>query len=269
MFPELFTIGTYKVSTFLVSNIVQFTLVPALILILAKKGNLDISRTFNYILFGAIAAVLGAKLYSVLFAILNAPNLYLKNPVLLWRHFKTGGAFFGGLLVAIPFCIIYTKKFFKKDSWKVLDITVIGLALGQVIGRIGCFSTGCCYGKPTSLPWGVKFPYLASKAHPFSHTYIHPTQIYEAVLNLCNFLFLFLLWKKQKREGVVSAFYLINYGIIRFFVEYLRSDGGRGYLVRGSSVLTSLSYPQVISIILVISGIIILRKKSKKKIESK
>lgn len=266
MYPELLKIGTFRVSTFLFFNILQFTLIPAIILLLAKKEKFDLNKVFNYVVFGAITAVLGAKLYSVILALLTAPHTYLDKPALLWKHFKTGGAFYGGLLLAIVFCFVYAKKFFKEDSWKIFDITLMALALGQVFGRIGCFSTGCCYGKPTSLPWGVKFPFLADRPHPFSHTYIHPTQLYEAILNLCNFLFLFLLWKKRKHEGVVSACYFINYGTIRFCIEYLRSDGGRGYLIRGSSALTSLSFPQVISLVLIIAGIILFQIRKRKEL---
>ncbi|NIM11097.1 MAG: prolipoprotein diacylglyceryl transferase [Candidatus Aminicenantes bacterium] len=248
-------------NAYLFFDIVKFIIGSTIILILSRKGKLEFIKISNYLVFGAIIGILGAKMYSVIFTFLSSPGFYVENPGLLWNHFNTGGAYYGGFLLVVFYSIIYVKKFLKKNFWTMFDITVIGLAIDQMFGRIGCFAAGCCYGKPTSIPWGVKFHFLDSRPHPFSNTYIHPTQIYECILNLCNFFFLFLMWKKRKYEGKVFSFYLINYGFIRFFIEYLRNDDGRGYLIRGSSALTSLSYPQIISLILIITGIIILKKR--------
>ncbi len=260
MLPKILTIGSYSLSGYLFFNIIAFIVALITILILSYKDNLNLKVIFHFYILGIIIAILGAKLYSIIFALFNSPGFYIKNLGMLLKRASTAGAFYGGFILAIIFCILYGKKIFKEKIWKVFDITVIGLAVGQAIGRIGCFSSGCCYGKTTTLPWGVKFPFLGSLIHPYSGTYIHPTQLYEAILNFINFIFLLILWRRKKFNGQVFSLYLINYGLIRFFIEYIRGDGGRGYLIRGDSVLTSLSVPQLMSIILFISGILILKK---------
>jgi phosphatidylglycerol:prolipoprotein diacylglycerol transferase len=189
------------------------------------------------------------------------PAASLRRPRLLLDAALSGGMISGALISGILFMIIYTVIFFKRDRWKVFDVTAIGMALGHGIGRIGCFCAGCCFGLPTTLPWGVKFPLLGGDAHPYARGFVHPTQIYEAVLDLVNFIFLFCLWRKRKFPGQVFSLYLINYGVIRFLLEYLRNDGGRGDVIRGGSPLASLTFPQLLSIILIISGGLILRKK--------
>jgi phosphatidylglycerol:prolipoprotein diacylglycerol transferase len=137
------------------------------------------------------------------------------------------------------------------------------MALGHGIGRIGCFCAGCCYGLPTTLPWGVKFPFLGGRDHPYARVFVHPTQIYEAVLDLANFVVLLFLWRKRKFPGQVFSLYLINYGVIRFFLEYLRNDGGRGHLIRGAAPIASFTLPQLLSVIMVVAGIFVWRAKKR------
>lgn len=158
------------------------------------------------------------------------------------------------------FVIFYLKRYFKRAFWKMLDITAIGVALGHASGRVGCFLGGCCYGRPTHLPWGVRFRFLGRLPHPFAGTAIHPTQLYEASLNLINFAVLLVLWKKRSFDGRAFSFYLINYGAIRFLSKYLRNDSTRGYIFRSASPLASLSIPQIISLGLIIVGLWALKK---------
>ena len=92
-----------------------------------------------------------------------------------------------------------------------------GLAIGQGIGRLGCFMAGCCYGAPAVLPWAVVFPYLGDTPR-------HPTQIYEAVGYAGLFIVLWLVRKRKPFDGFVLFAYLILHGLIRFVVEALRDD---------------------------------------------
>ena len=116
---------------------------------------------------------------------------------------------------------------------------------------MGCFAAGCCYGRPTSEPWGVIF--TNPRAQEVTGTplgiRIHPTQLYEMIAELINFAILFYLAKRKKFEGEVIGLYLFLYGIERFVIEFFRGDGGRGVLFGGL-----MSGTQAISIGLVITG---------------
>jgi len=107
--------------------------------------------------------------------------------------------------------------FWKKVKfWSIMDLAGLCLPLGLAFGRVGCFLNGCCYGKPTTLPWGITFPTVAPLVAR------HPTQLYELVLDLG--LFAFLWWKRDSfsRDGTAFWLFALGYGSIRFFMEFLR-----------------------------------------------
>ena len=124
--------------------------------------------------------------------------------------------------------------------------------------------SGCCYGRPTSLPWGIKFPFLGFNRHPFYNAAVHPTQIYEFILDIINFIFLLFYSRQKKFAGQVFSQYLINYGIIRFFLEYFRGDVF--YLHDSNFRFFSLTLFQIVSLIFVLSGII-MKKIIKKRLD--
>jgi phosphatidylglycerol:prolipoprotein diacylglycerol transferase len=267
MLPVIFKIGSFTVSGYLLFYVLGVIFSATTIYFLAVKERFDKIETINLLIYGFIAMVLGSKIYSAIYNYILKPDFYNKNIDKLFENFFGGGVFYGSLISGIIFLIFYLPKFFKDKEWNITDIAVIGGALGHAFGRLGCFSAGCCYGKVSDLPWAVKFPFLAGRPHPFCNSSVHPTQIYESILNFINFLILYNIYKKKKFNGQVFSLYLINYGIIRIFVEFFRNDGGRGYIIRGNNSYLSLSYPQLISLILIISGIIIykIRNKSTKK----
>ena len=133
--------------------------------------------------------------------------------------------------------------------WPTFDTLAPSFALGHVFGRIGCFMTGCCYGQKCDLPWAVQFP----ENHGTHPDHIHPTQIYESLLNLALYGILAWIFRNRKFNGQVIACYLIGYAILRFGVEFLRADG-RGHLWFGT-----LTSGQGISLILLASGIVMCR----------
>jgi phosphatidylglycerol---prolipoprotein diacylglyceryl transferase len=269
MLPEMFRIGSWKVSGYEFFYFLGIVVGSLLILVLSRKEKLDFLEMVNYLIFGILAGLLGSKLSAVVAVFLENPTMTIRHPRLLLSAVRGGGMISGALISGILFGVIYATIFFKQDRWKVFDITVIGMALGHGIGRVGCLCAGCCFGLPTSLPWGVKFPFLGGRPHPFARVFVHPAQVYESILDLANFVILICLWRKRKFPGQIFSFYLINYGLIRFGVEYLRNDGGRGYLIRGGSPLTSLSFPQLLSILLISGGIFMSRARSKTLAHSK
>ena len=142
--------------------------------------------------------------------------------------------FYGGLIGSCVGTIIYAWKN-KLPLWKIADVMAPVIALGHGFGRIGCLMTGCCYGRPTNLPWAIHFP----REHATGGIGVHPTQIYESALNFTFFAFLIWLHRRKKFDGQVFCVYLIGYAILRAFVESFRGDYKTSGLTpgQGTSIL--------------------------------
>ncbi len=137
---------------------------------------------------------------------------------------KGGLVFYGGFIGAALATILFT--WLKKiPLWKFADAVTPSIALGHAFGRIGCLMTGCCFGKQCSLPWAITFP-PGHETHPVDQPGIpvHPTQIYEALLNFGLYLCLAWFYRRKKFNGQVFAVYLVCYAILRSFVEVFRAD---------------------------------------------
>ena len=161
----------------------------------------------------------------------------------------SGLVFLGGLAGGMLAVTIYLRK--KNEPWLMwADIVAPCLILGYAIGRIGCFLVGDDYGIPTNLPWGMSFP----RGAPPTYQEVHPTQIYEAVLGLSIFFVLSRLRLKSKPLGSVFSFYLIFAGMERFLIEFIRTN---------EKYMLGLSGAQVISLIMVTTGIILLTQLGK------
>ncbi len=270
MHPILFFYHGRPIFTYTVLYAIAIISGIIFIVVKAKKEGFNPWEILTAALLTTAAAKVGAQLYSVILMLVRHPIYNLSHPQRLWNVFKTGGAFHGALIFGVSFAVLYFRYTFKKEWVKVLDIAFWGIPWVQTIGRLGCFSAGCCFGRPTDMPWGMVFPHLGIFRHPMAGVKIHPTQLYEAILNFFNFLFLSWLWKRREFDGQITAHYLINYGLIRYFVEFYRGDAGRGgYIFKTSSPYLSMSLPQFISIIMIISGLLILRWGRKKLREGK
>jgi phosphatidylglycerol:prolipoprotein diacylglycerol transferase len=132
-----------------------------------------------------------------------------------------GLVYYGGLIGAALAGSIYIR-WKKMPFWKTADVFAPSIALGNVFGRTGCLLNGCCYGRASDLPWAISFP-ADNPLHPPT-TPVHPTQIYDALLNLVVYIFLAWLFRRKKFDGQVFATYLLCYAVTRSFVEYFRGD---------------------------------------------
>jgi phosphatidylglycerol:prolipoprotein diacylglycerol transferase len=111
------------------------------------------------------------------------------------------------------------------------DIMAPSLALGLFLTRIGCFLNGCCYGKPTDLPWGVTFPPEAFGGRLFGETPLHPAQLYSSLAGLLILLLLLLYDRRPRAEGQVFSLYLILAGLARFLLDFVRSYEANVYIL--------------------------------------
>lgn len=222
---------------------------------LARLQGLDPEKMWNLGVLVIFAGIVGSK---ILYIINEWGYSYHSlSDVFSVSTMQAGGVFSGGLVLAIIAAVWYLRRN-HIPFLRATDIFAPGLALGHALGRVGCFAAGCCYGRPTGEPWGVVF--TNPKAQEITGTplgvRIHPTQLYEMLAELANFVFLYWLAKRKKFEGEIIGLYLFLYGIERFVIEFFRGDGGRGVLFGGA-----LSGTQAISIGLVILGGILWMKR--------
>ena len=194
----------------------------------------------NLMLWMFIGGIVGAKL---LFIVNHWNGQQPIRELILQR---SGMVFHGAMIGTIIAVWLFTRKT-KMPIWPTFDTLAPSFALGHVFGRIGCFMTGCCYGRKCDLPWAVQFP----EDHGTHPNFVHPTQIYESLLNLALYGTLAYLFYQRKFNGQIFASYLIGYALLRFGMEFLRADG-RGHLWFGR-----LTSGQGISIILIIGGVMI------------
>lgn len=253
MFPELFRIGNFPINTYGVLLALAFLVALLIAARLAARDRLPKERIYDLGLWMLLAALVGSKLL-----MLWTEPAYREHPLQLFSldFLRSGGVFYGGLLGAILTGYLLVRRY-NLPWWKTADAFAPGIALGQSIGRLGCFSAGCCWGKPTNLPWGVRFTELGHEITgvPIDQ-YLHPTQLYESVATLVLFFFLLWLHRRRRFAGQVVLFYAMLYGLTRFLIEFVRDDP-RGDII-GLTTLTGLSTSQIISLIVGLGALIIL-----------
>ncbi len=244
MYPELFRIHNFPVNTYGVLLAAAFLLALVVAARLAARDGLPRERIYDLGLWLLLAAIVGSKAL-----MLVVEPEYRANPLhLLSLDFlRSGGVFYGGLIAAVATAVLLVHRF-RLPWWKTADAFAPAIALGQAIGRQGCFAAGCCWGKPTTLPWGVHFTEAGHEITGVpTETALHPTQLYESFAAFAVFLFLLWLHRRKIFDGQVVLFYGVLYSVLRFAVEFFRDDP-RGDLF-GLTSLTGLSTSQLISLI--------------------
>ena len=260
MYPKILELGPITLHSYGLLLALAFLAATALLARLAVRAQVPASRAWDLAFVVILSSLVGAKLLMVL----NNFNYYLSQPSRLvsLEFLQAGGAYFGGLIGAILGSYWYISRSSDLEFPVMADAAAPAIALGQTIGRLGCFGAGCDYGKPTSQPWGVTFTseYANQNVGVPLNVTLHPTQLYESAGALL--LFFILLWTHGRRHfaGQVFATYLMGYGLLRFVNEFFRGDRDRGLLLDGQ-----VSVHQLIAIGLILAALIIFysaRKKS-------
>jgi len=252
MYPELFRIGSFPVNTYGVLLALGMLLALFVASKLAARDGLPRERIYDLGLWTLIGGLLGSKVL-MYFTEENVQILSLD-------FLRSGGVYYGGFIGGF-LALVVLIRWYKLPFWKVADAFAPGVAIGQAIGRQGCFAAGCCWGKPTGLPWGVHF---TEAAHDFTGVpiyapdgaalHLHPTQLYESIAMLIVFAVLVYIHKKKRFDGQVLIAYGIIYGIVRFTIEFFRDDP-RGNLF-GLTSLLGISTSQIISLLVATFAVI-------------
>lgn len=238
MYPDLLKLGNFTLHTYGFCIALGALLGIAFVSHRARKVGLDQQLVLDLVFYLLIAAIIGSRIFYIL---LN-PGYYLRHPLEIFMIWRGGLVFYGGFLLAFPTCFFYLKKR-GLPFLKTCDILAPGIALGEALGRMGCFFAGCCYGTPTDLPWAVTFTHpnsLAKLGVP-----LHPTQLYASAQSLLVFIILAGLGRFKRADGQILWLYIFLYALGRLITENFRGDE-RGMLVGGYLTLT-----QTIALVLI------------------
>ena len=238
MYPVAFHLGSFSIPSY--GLLLVAALLAGMWIVLREAKRLGISQSvaFDGVMVVEAAAFIGAHL------------LYwvaISSPLRAGVAVRGGAVYYGALAGAIPALVIFARRHGIRLT-AALDAAAPAAALGHGIGRVGCFLAGCCWGRPTDLPWGVVFSDPRSFA--VRGVPLHPSQLYETLLEGALFAWLWRRRMRAHREGSQALIYGAGYGAGRFLIEFTRGDPGRGMLVPGIlSLSQGLSF-----VLLVVAG---------------
>lgn len=252
MHPELLKIGPFALKTYglfvaagvWIGYLIFIRLLKNSALAVRDSGftktenlNQQIANQAQELTFWVIlGGILGARLLYVLLHLEEYESWF--GALKIWEG---GLAFQGGLAGGLAGGAFFLHRR-KISFWSLADAAAVALAFGHGLGRLGCFSAGCCYGKPSDLPWAVSFP--PGGLAP-TGVLLHPTQIYDAGLQmLLGGLLIFLFWRRRFK-GETFCTYLFFSGLLRFFMEFLRGDSPVLFIVQGRFQIFGLTFFQI------------------------
>ncbi len=249
MHPLLFEIGDFKIYTYGPIMALGFLLAFLLIYHIAKLRGEDTNFYMDLYIWIIIFGVLGAELlYNAL-----EWRAFIKDPVRMLNPRNGGLVWYGGVVAAGAFTLWYSRRK-GKPILQVTDTLAAPLSLGLGVGRWGCLMGGCCYGKPSDLPWGICYP----EVHETGGLPVHPAPIYSSIASFVIAGIIYFALRKGVRRGVPTLVYFTLYPLFRFMVEFVRGDELRGFIYKGE--LMSVSTSQFISlVILAVAAVIWIR----------
>jgi len=216
----LFQIGSYKVYSYAVTLFIAFIVGAVIMQLELKKRGVQPYSVYFIAVVAALSGLIGGRLFFLI------GHWYWGN---IFNFNTAEMVFYGGLLFGLPVTWLVVK-WMKIPTGAVADAIGLALPLCIAIARIGCFLNGCCYGKPSGLPWAVTFPGTAVP--------VHPAQIYELILDLLAFAFLLWVRKYLRRDWDLFLMSIASYAVIRFYMEFFRAhtESGAGLFFQLLSV---------------------------------
>ena len=236
MHPVLFDLplgrfGTFTVGTYGLFYALGFLLALRLAMAYARREGIDAARIVDLGIVVLLAGFIGAKLLLYLLDF----RFYATHPMEMVRGLRSAGVFYGGFALAGVAGLLYARRAGLPLA-RTADLAAPAAALGQAIGRIGCFLAGCCYGRSCSLPWAVTF--TDPRAYDLTGvplgTPLHPTQLYHAAADALILALTVLMMRRRRVPGQVFWTYVLAYAALRFIVEFYRGDTVRGLYLGGT-----------------------------------
>jgi phosphatidylglycerol:prolipoprotein diacylglycerol transferase len=242
MHPELVHWGFIHIRSYGLMLALAFLIGTWIGLREAKRLSLDEDKVVNVILVVLVASVLGARALYVMEHVQEFRREW-GSVLALWQ----GGLTLYGGIVAGTVAGLAAARRFGLPMWSVADALTPSLALGSSIGRVGCYLNGCCYGRPTSLPWGVVFPPDSYAGLEFGNAKVHPAQLYLSLVGLLLFVITWRLRRKVSVPGTLFWLFVILFALFRIPIDFTRAYEPEATLMRirsfgiTESQLTSLA----------------------------
>jgi phosphatidylglycerol:prolipoprotein diacylglycerol transferase len=231
VYPILFHLGSFPVHSYGVMIALAFVSGLWTATLRSRRERISGEIIADVTLWIMIGAIIGAR---AVYVTTYWREEFADQPFSEIFMIQHGGlVYYGGLIGSMIAGMIYIR-WKKLPLWKITDILAPSIALGNVLGRIGCLLNGCCYGRVCAAPWAIRFP---NGSYAWEQHYqqglvgehdpslpVHPTEIYDALLNFIVYLFLAWLFRHKKFDGQIFATYLLCYAVTRSFVEHFRGD---------------------------------------------
>lgn len=209
----------------------------------AKRVGQDPAKALDLVFWVIIAAIIGSRVYYVL---VTEPGSVVRDPLTFFKVWKGGLVFQGGVIGAFIIGCYWVVKH-RLPLWKYLDIFAPAIPLGHFFGRLGCFMSGCCYGRPAPAGswYSVVFPADPSSFAPPGIP-LYPTQLMDGIGELMVFFVLILFRKRKRFDGQLMAMYLFMYAVVRFFVEFFRGGDTRNMVFGWLSAAQLVSFAMIV-----------------------
>jgi phosphatidylglycerol:prolipoprotein diacylglycerol transferase len=217
MRPILIQIGEFAIPAYGLMLVISFLAAIWLAKREARKFNISPVIIENLAFYLMLGVIIGGRILFVIFHW----SRYENNLLGIFAIWHGGMMFFGGFIGGFLAGMFYLKKQ-KIQILKIADLIAPAIALGQFFTRIGCLLNGCCFGKPSTLPWAIKFPQECIAGQELGSVHLHPTQIYSSLFGLVLFFFLKNRLSKPHKTGKIFALYLILSGGFRFGIDFIR-----------------------------------------------
>lgn len=254
--PEIVEIGSFQVRYYGLMYVVAFAVLYLLVVYRINSEKYDYSKELiqNYFTWAILGVIVGGRLGYVIFYNLE---YFINNPLEIIFPFDlsngcrftgiSGMSYHGGVIGVILFSSLFCGKH-QVNFWHFADLLCPAIPLGYTFGRLGNFINGELYGRVTTVPWGMYFPLDPS------HQLRHPSQLYEAIFEgIVLFIILWNLRKMKVFDGFFLSLYLIGYGFMRFFIEFVRQpDAQLGF------IFGPFTMGQILCAFMILGGILIM-----------
>ncbi len=228
VFPVALRVGDLVITWYGVLVAAGFFAAVRWSMAVARRNGLRVAVIERLAFWCIVAAVAGSRLLYVVTEL----GYFLEHPLEVFNPRQGGLVFLGGLLGALAASVVVLGRE-REGLWRYGDVMLPSVALGHALGRVGCFSVGCCYGRAApGLPWAVRFPESPWTQIAPAGVPLHPVQLYEAAVNLAIFAALTALYRRRRFDGQIALAYLLCYGLARMGLELLRGDELRGFVFR-------------------------------------
>lgn len=252
MHPTILKFGSFAIHSYGLLLAVAFLVAIQLFLMRGRARGLPEDRLSTLSLWLLVLAIIGGRLLFVA----THWDEYKTDPLAIVRLWEGGLILYGGYALAIAGGILYVRRA-GLPVWRVGDAAAPSMAIGVGIGRLGCFMNGCCYGVPTKLPWGIKFPPESYSSAVFPGETLHPSQLYMSGAGILLFFVLLALDRKHRFDGWLFWTYIAMDAVLRFIIDFTRYYDETAVLGRWGGLTFNMN--QLLSVGLIVVSLVMLR----------